>query len=146
MDIRKKFFKLINQHFPKHHKMLKIFIKIRYKLIYSSYRNIGLLNAFHDRRIIQSTSNNHVCNCRNKVECPLYNKCLTANIVHIAVVEAPRSTKHSSISISIYLSIYLSTYLSIYLSLYLSIYLSVYLYLSIIYLSIYLSIDERLKT
>ena len=45
--------------------------------------------ASHNRRIIQPTFNNHACNCRNRAECPLDNKCLTANIVCKAVVSAP---------------------------------------------------------
>ena len=50
---------------------------------------MGLVIASHNRRIIQPTSNNHICNCRNRAECPLDNKCLTANIVYKAAVSAP---------------------------------------------------------
>ena len=39
-------------------------------------------------QIIQLTSNNRGCNCRNRGECPLDNKGLTANIVYKAVVSA----------------------------------------------------------
>ena len=49
---------------------------------------MGSVIASHNRRIIQPTSNNHGCNCRNRVECPFDNKCLTANIVYEAVVLA----------------------------------------------------------
>ena len=45
--------------------------------------------ASHNRRIIQPTSNNQGCNCRNRAECSLDNKCLTANIVYKAVVSTP---------------------------------------------------------
>ena len=34
-------------------------------------------------------SNNHGCNCSNRAEYPLENKCLMANIVYNAVVSAP---------------------------------------------------------
>ena len=40
-------------------------------------------------RVIQPTSNNQRCNCRNRAACPLEYKCLTASIVFIAVVSAP---------------------------------------------------------
>ena len=88
-NIGKKFFKLINRHFPKHHKMSKIFNKKTIKLIYSCCRNMCSVIASHNPRIIQPTSNNHGCNCRNRAECSLDNKCLTANIVYKAVVSTP---------------------------------------------------------
>ena len=50
---------------------------------------MGSVIASHNRRIIQSTSNNHGCNCRNRGECPPDNKCLTANILFKAVVSTP---------------------------------------------------------
>ena len=73
-NIGKKFFKLINLHFPKHHKKSKIFHKNSIKLSYSCCRNMGSVIASHNRRIIQPTSNNHECNCINTAECPLDNK------------------------------------------------------------------------
>ena len=64
------------------------------KLSYSCCRNMGSVIASHNWRIIQPTSNKHVCNGRNRAKCPLDNKCLTkdvqvslrANIVYKAVV------------------------------------------------------------
>ena len=50
---------------------------------------MGSFIASHNRTIIQPDSNNHGCNCRNRVECLLDNKCLTGNIVYKAVVSAP---------------------------------------------------------
>ena len=50
---------------------------------------MGSVIASHNRRIVQPTSNNHECNCRNRAECPLIdNKCLTEKIVYKAVVSA----------------------------------------------------------
>ena len=49
---------------------------------------MGPVIASHNRRIIQPTSNNHGCYCRNRAECALDNKFLTANIVYKAVVSA----------------------------------------------------------
>ena len=63
-NIGKKFFKLINRHFPKHHKMSKIFNKNAIKLSYNCCRNMGSVIASHSRRIIQPTFNNRGCNCR----------------------------------------------------------------------------------
>ena len=49
---------------------------------------MGPVIASHNRRIILPTSNNHGCYCRNRAECALDNKFLTANIVYKAVVSA----------------------------------------------------------
>ena len=87
-NIGKKFLKSINCQFLKHHKLSKIFNENTIKLSYSCCRNIGSNIAFYNWRIIQTTSDNHGCNCRNRAECPLDNKCLTTNIVFKAVVLA----------------------------------------------------------
>ena len=52
---------------------------------------MGSVIVSHNRRIIQPASKNLGCNCRNRAECPLDNKSLTANIVHKAVVSAPKN-------------------------------------------------------
>ena len=49
---------------------------------------MGSVISSHNQRIIQPTSDNHGCNCRNRAECPLDGKCLTANIVYKAVASA----------------------------------------------------------
>ena len=72
-----------------HHKMSKTFTKNTIKMSYSCCRNIDSVKTSQNRRVFQSTSNNHGCNFRNRAECPLDNKCLTANIVYKAVVSTP---------------------------------------------------------
>ena len=68
--------------------MSEIFNKNTIKLSYSCGRNICSVIISHNGRIIQPTSNNHGCNCENRVECPPDNKCLTASIAYKAVVSA----------------------------------------------------------
>ena len=100
----KKFFKLINHHFLKRHKMSnEVTITLSY-----SYKNMVSVIASHNRQVIQWTFtlhkneafhyvfhflcsvNNDGCNYKNKAECTLDNKCLTGNIVYIAVVSPSR--------------------------------------------------------
>ena len=64
-NICKKFFTLINRHFPKH-KMPKIFNKNSIKLSYSCCRSMGSVTASHNRRIIRVISNNNGYNCKKK--------------------------------------------------------------------------------
>ena len=61
---------------------------------------MGSVIAFQNRIIIQPAYNNHGCNCRNRAECPLDNKCLTANIVYKAVVSAPNKPDKKYFSIA----------------------------------------------
>ena len=63
--VNKKFFKLINGHFPKHQKMSKNLNKNAIELSYSWCRNISSVIAFHNRIVIQPISNNDRGNCRN---------------------------------------------------------------------------------
>ena len=44
---------------------------------------MGSVIASHNPKINQPTSNNHGCSCRKRVEYPLDNKYLTANIVSV---------------------------------------------------------------
>ena len=50
---------------------------------------MGSVTVSHNRSIIQLTFNNHGCNCRNRTECPLDNKCLMSNLVYKAEISAP---------------------------------------------------------
>ena len=89
-NIGKKFFKFIIRHFSKHHKN---------KIKLSSYcRNVVSFIASHNRRVIQPTSNNHGCNCRNTAKCPPDDKCLMTKIVHGTMVLVP-SKPHISVLI-----------------------------------------------
>ena len=50
---------------------------------------MGSVTVSLNQSIIQLTFNNHGCNCRNRAECPLDNKCLMSNLVYKAEILAP---------------------------------------------------------
>ena len=81
-NLGKEFFKLLKRHFPKRHQMSKIFNKTTVKLSYSCCKNISSKN----RRIINPPPTNCGCNCKNRSNCPLDNKCLTSSIIYRAIV------------------------------------------------------------
>ena len=70
-NLGKIFFKLL-----KSNKMSRNFNKNTVKLSYNCCRNISS----------KISSNNYGCNCRNKSDFPLGNKCLTPSIVYKAIV------------------------------------------------------------
>ena len=86
-NIGKAFLKLIEKHFPKHHKLSKIFNKNSIKLSYSCMDNMAKLIQSHNSRVLQEQAENQkkLCNCR-KEECPMDGKCLSPCIVYKATV------------------------------------------------------------
>ena len=85
-NIGKLFFRLLQKHFPKTHKFYKIFIKNCVKLSYSSMRNIASIISSHNKSVLRPIIQDHGCNCRQKNDCPMQNKCLTPNIVYEAAI------------------------------------------------------------
>lgn len=94
-NIGKKFLNLVNHHFPKGQQLNKILNRNTLKISYSCMDNIDKITKAHNNSI-----NNHAkdqtpdqCNCRNKNDCPLPNKCTIKNVVYEAEVETEDDTK-----------------------------------------------------
>ena len=68
----KPFLRLVKQHFPKHHKLSKIFYKNTLKLSYCCMKNMSSIIKQHNVKTLSTDSNEkRSCNCRNKECCPL---------------------------------------------------------------------------
>lgn len=105
-NIAKKFFDLLDKHFPRGSKLCKIINRHTVKMSYSTTANMGenimKINTFKLRRHLKSTqppnlSINSVvrkCNCLDKTQCPMQNKCLTESIIYRAEVISNGITKH----------------------------------------------------
>ena len=87
-NIGKIFLNLIKTHFPPHHKLHKLFNKNTVKISYRFTRNIKSIINFHNAKILfpEKSTEQRTCNCLNKVNFPLEQKCLTANIVYKAKI------------------------------------------------------------
>ena len=87
-NIGKIFLNLIKKHFPPHHKFHKLFNKNTVKISYSCTRNIKSIINSHNAKILfpKKSTEQRTCNCLNKVNCPLEQKCLTTNIVYKAKI------------------------------------------------------------
>ena len=86
-NIGKIFLKLAKQHFPKHHKLNKIFNKNTLKLSYCCMENMSSFIKQHNVNILSAESNEkRSSNCRNKECCPLEGHCLRECIVYEAKV------------------------------------------------------------
>ena len=85
-NVGKLFLKLVKQHFPKGHKLHKIFNKNTLKVSYSCLKNMGSVLSRHYKKKLSRKEDQYGCNCRNKAECPLDNNCLTPRIIYQADV------------------------------------------------------------
>ena len=79
INVGKQFLKLVRRHFPKGHKLNKIFNKNTPKVRYSCMRNMSSILTRHSK-IFADNERQYECNCRSKDLCPLENKCLTHEI------------------------------------------------------------------
>ena len=97
-NIGKRFFDLIEKHFPPNHKLRKFINKNTIKLSYCCMPNIGQILKGHNKVVLADRTNKHVedermYNCRNKKDCPLKGKCLSKSVVYMATVNPEKGEK-----------------------------------------------------
>ena len=88
-DIGKTFFLLLDKHFPKTHKVNKIFSRNNVKVSYSLMSNISSIIKSQNRKILskkESKSSKSSCNCRDKTFHPLNGNCLQQNVKYYSKV------------------------------------------------------------
>ena len=96
-NIGHKFLSLVDKHFPKDHKLRKIFNRNTIKISYSCMNNTKQIIDNHNKRILNppihtdETANNatssKTCNCRQKNTCPLNGNCLQSSVIYQAIVK-----------------------------------------------------------
>ena len=93
----KSFLQLVDKHFPRSHKLHKVFNRNNLKISYSCMTNMANIIKSHNQKILNENngvSNERKCNCRNKDLCPLDGACLTSNVIYEATVTTTtRDTK-----------------------------------------------------
>ena len=87
-NIGKEFLRLLRTHFHRNHKFHKIFNKNNVKFSYSCTRNIASILSSHNKGItrVPPTEVTRECNCVDREQCPMGNKCLSENIVYEGVI------------------------------------------------------------
>ena len=95
-NIGHRFLTLVDKHFPKDHKLRKIFNRNTIKISYSCMNNTKQIIDNHNKRILNSSkhadepADNAVdsksCNCRQKNTCPLNGNCLQSSVIYQATV------------------------------------------------------------
>ena len=82
------FLKLINKHFPRHHKFYKLFNKSNVKVSCSCMPNMKNIINTHNKKIIDPQKDNtaRTCNCIRKHQYPVNEKYLTNNVLYKASI------------------------------------------------------------
>ena len=89
-NVGKIFMRLINKHFPRHHKYYKLFNRNNIKLSYSCMPNMNNVIRKHNSKIMKNPapSTTKTCNCRQKTDCPMDGNCLSECLIYKASVSA----------------------------------------------------------
>ena len=91
-NIGKSFLTILDRHFPKSHKLRKIFNRNNVKISYSSMPNFGSIINSHNKKIINSNIPKlpaPTCSCRLKSSCPLNGDCMQSSLVYICKADTP---------------------------------------------------------
>ena len=104
-NIAKQFLHLLDKHFNRNHKYHNIFNCSNVKTSYSCMDNMTNIISSHNKKVTNSDNetNGETCDCRNKSNCPLDNKCLTNKIVYKAEVKT--NTGINELSTEVYFGI-----------------------------------------
>ena len=82
-DHSQNFLKLVDKHFPRHHKLHKILNRNTVKVSYSCLPNVASQISSHNKKVLNETVMTPVlCNCRDRSQCPLDGKCLTPAVIY----------------------------------------------------------------
>ena len=97
-NLAKQFLHLSDKHFGRNHKYHKTINRNNVKIGYRCMDNITNIISSHNKKIINSgnEANGKACNCRNKSNCPLDNKCLNNKIVYKVEIETNDVISESS--------------------------------------------------
>ena len=91
MNTGKEFFRLLQKHFPSHHRLLKICNKNNVKLSYCCMPNIKSILSSHNNKPLHTADNPNRatverCNCRSPNNCPLDGNCCVSYAVYKATL------------------------------------------------------------
>ena len=96
-NIGQKFLLLLDKHFPKAHKLSKVFNRNNVKLSYSSMPNFASIINSHNKKILNENiakPTSASCNSRIKSSCTLDGNCLQSSLVYICKAAAPKITNN----------------------------------------------------
>ena len=87
-NVGKIFMRLVDKHFPGHHKHYKLLNRNNIKLNYSCMPNMNNVIRKHNSKIMKNPATyiTKTCNCRRKTDCPMNGNCLSECLIYKASV------------------------------------------------------------
>ena len=93
-NVANTFLQLIAKHFPRSHKLHKIFNRNTVKVSYSCMNNMSKIIKGHNKKVKWKPRDQRPKdNCREKVECPMEGNCLVNGVVYKCDVTRPLPKK-----------------------------------------------------
>ena len=104
-SVGKMFLKLLDKHFPQHHRLYPILNRHRVKVSYSCMPNIKSNITSHNQKVLAAHNSPKQtpltqCNCNNAESCPLKGECLTPAVVYKADVKPSNEIEKNYFGIS----------------------------------------------
>ena len=97
-NIGKEFQKLVDIHFPHHHRLHKICNENDIKVSYSCMPNMAAIISKRNKIALQNRANSRrttpPSNCRNKANCPLEGKCRESSIIYKTALKSNGIARH----------------------------------------------------
>ena len=92
--IGKYFLNLLDKHFPRNHRLHKIFNRNNVKVSYSCTKSMKTIITNHNKNILgkKPSINKSHCNCRNKEACPLNGQCQIGEVVYESTLSSNQPT------------------------------------------------------
>ena len=82
-NVAKIFLQLVTKHFPRSHKLHKIFNRNTVKVSYSCMNNMSKIIKGHNKKVTSKPRDQRPkCNCRKKAENPMKGSCQVNNVVY----------------------------------------------------------------
>ena len=103
-NIGKSFLTILDRHFPKSHKLYKIFNQNNVKISYSSLPNFASIINSHNKKIINNNipkPSASLGNCPSKISCPLNGDCLQSSLVYICKADTSIITENHPLYIGL---------------------------------------------
>ena len=106
--IGKEFFRLLQKHFPSHHRLHKNCNKNKVKLSYCCMPNIKSIITGHNNKILDTADNPNRaavewCNCRSPDICPLDVNCCVSSVVYKATLASSNPPKNIMVAAQLHL-------------------------------------------
>ena len=90
-NVGRNFMRLVDKHFPRHHKYHKLFNRNNIKLSYSCMPNMNNIIRKHNSNVMKDPipPTTKTCNCRKKTDCPMNGNCLSECFIYKASIDTP---------------------------------------------------------